>query len=90
MDRPVGLANDHEAAASDVACAGMRDREREMNRDGRVDGIPAATQDIESDFGRLLLGADDHRAVGHDRAPPARLLSRGRRSAGKTEDGREK
>jgi hypothetical protein len=89
MDRPVGLANDHEAAASDVACTGMRDREREVNGDGRVDGIPTPTQDIESDFGRLFLGADNHRAVGHGRPPPARLLCRERRDGGEAENGRE-
>ena len=57
----------HEAAAADIAGARQGDRQREADRDRRVDRIAPQPQDVEPDSrGRRLLG-DDHAVHRHDR-----------------------
>ena len=51
---------DHEAAAADVAAAGIDDRERVADRDRRVDGVAALLEDAHADLGGVVLGADHH------------------------------
>ena len=43
----VGEADQHEAAAADVARAGMGDGERESHRDRRIDGVAAVLENLQ-------------------------------------------
>ena len=56
----VGEMHHHEAAAADVAGLGQGHREREADRDGRVDRVAAAREHVEADLGRPPLLAHHH------------------------------
>src|SRR6185437_1156496 len=64
VDRGVAVAlgemDDHETAAADVAGARIGDREREADRDRRVDGIAATVENLDADAGGALLLRDNH------------------------------
>ncbi len=65
-------ADDHEAAAADVAAARIDHGERVAHRDRRIDGVPTLAQHLHADLrGEMLLG-DDHRMTRDDgaRVPP--------------------
>ncbi len=62
----------HEAAAADIARARQRHREREADRDGGVDRVAAALENIEPDpRGRGFLR--DHHGVRRDDGPRDRV-----------------
>ncbi len=56
----VGLADDHEAAAADVARDGEDDGEREPGRHRRIDGVAARAQHLDARLRRLDVRRDDH------------------------------
>ena len=56
----VGQADQHEAAAADVAGGGMRHRQREADRDRRVDRVAAGFEDLEPRFGGVAFARDHH------------------------------
>jgi hypothetical protein len=57
----------HEAAAAEVACRRVHDRQRIADGDRRVDRVAAAAQDIDPDLGGEALRADDHAVLCGDR-----------------------
>ena len=61
-------ADDHVAAAADIAGAGIGDRHREAGGDRGVDRIAAALQHREADAGGARLLRDHHAVAGLDRA----------------------
>ena len=56
-------ADEHEAAATQVAGLGKDDGEGESNRDGRVDCIAAGFQDFDTRVGGVVVDADHHRML---------------------------
>ena len=63
----VGEADEHEAAASDIAGGGVRDGEREGDGDGGVDGIAAGFEDGLTGVGGVGFARDDHAVARVDR-----------------------
>ncbi len=61
-------ADDHVAAATDIAGAGISHRHRETGGDRGVDGIAAPLQDREANAGGARLLRDHHAVTGFDRA----------------------
>ena len=57
---PVGQADQHEAAAADVAREGMRHRQRESHRDRGIDGVAAGLQNLQPGFGGVAFARDHH------------------------------
>ena len=74
-DRLAGLrdVDEHEAAAAEIAGLRQRHREREADRDRRIDGVAAALQDIDADIGRERLLARHHPVRGVDRMHPVHV-----------------
>ena len=72
----------HEAAAADVAGLRMRHREREADRDRRIDRIAARLQYFHADMGRALVLARHH-AVLCDNGEKARRIGEDRRLRGR-------
>ena len=56
----VGPADQHEAAAADIAAARVDHGQRIADRDRRIDGIAAGLQDAPPDLAGLVLRRDDH------------------------------
>ena len=63
----VGELQRHEAAAAEIAGRGIDDGERVAHGDRGIDGVAAAAQDVDADFGREVLRGDDHAVLGGDR-----------------------
>ena len=53
-------ADEHEAAAAEVAGLGKDDGEGEPDGDGRVDRIAAGLQDFDAGVGGVVVDADHH------------------------------
>ncbi len=58
--RAVRLANQHEAAAAQIARDGMRDGERKAHGDSGIDGISALLQNCKTDIGGNGFLRDHH------------------------------
>ncbi len=56
----VGEADEHEAAAAEVAGEGMGDGEGEADSHGGIDGVATGFEDGDADVGRERLLGDDH------------------------------
>ena len=54
------VADEHEAAAADVASRGIDDREGESYGDGCVDCVAAFFEDLDASVGGVVLDGDDH------------------------------
>lgn len=63
----IGEVNCHEAAAAEIAAAGMDHSKGIADGHRRIDGIATLLQDGEADFGGEMLGGDNHRMLGGDR-----------------------
>ncbi len=63
----VGKPDQHEPAAADIAGAGVCDRERESDRDGRIDGIASCLQNLQAGGGGVFFPAHDHAVFCPDR-----------------------
>jgi hypothetical protein len=59
----------HEAAAADIAAAGIDHRLGIAHRDRRIDRVAAGLQDGDADLGREALRRDDHAVLALDRRP---------------------
>ncbi len=70
-------ANEHEAAAADVASRGMHDGERKPSRHSRIDRIPARFHHFHARFRRERVHADDHAMLG-TLGPHTRGMAQGR------------
>ena len=75
---------EHEPPATQISAAGMGDGQRITDGNGGVDRVAAAFQDIEPDFGREPLGADDHAMGALDRRQ--RSCDRWKTGRGQLED----
>ena len=60
-------ADQHEAAAADVAAARVRHRERVTDGHRRIHGVAARAQHVDADLRRVVLRGDDHRVGGWGR-----------------------
>jgi hypothetical protein len=60
MDLVIGLAEEHESAAPNVAGLRMHDREREADGDSGVDGIASGFHDVLASLRGKLMDADHH------------------------------
>ena len=74
----VGEMDGGEAAAADIAAAGMHHRQRVAHRHRRVDGVAAGLQDIGAHLAGIMLGTYRHAVLG---------LDRGRRVGGRRDAG---
>ena len=63
----------HEPAAAEIAGLRQRHREREADRDRRIDGVAAALQNVEADVRRKRLLARDNAMLGIDRMQPVHV-----------------
>ena len=79
----IGEADQHESPAADVARRGMRDRQREPDRDGRIDGVAAGSQHCEAGLGGMNFARHHHGVV-----RTRRLTGRGRLPASEREQER--
>ena len=59
--------NEHEAAAAQIAGARKSDREREADRDCRIDGVASTLQYVQSDARRRRFLGYDHAVPGEHR-----------------------
>ena len=66
---PVGLAQQQEAAAADIARERMRDGQRESHRDRGIHGIAAGFQDCNADVGGVRFLGNHHRLARPHRLP---------------------
>jgi hypothetical protein len=73
--------NEHEAAAAEIAGARQGDGERETDRDGGVDGVPARFQDVHPDPGRARFLGRHHSVSGQRRQGSGTIRQDGGRSA---------
>ena len=80
-------ANDHEAAPPDVSRDRVDHRQGEPDRYGRVDRVPAAPEDVDSDLARQGMRRDHHRVPPRDGpdAPAEGPLGRLRAAAARSE-----
>ena len=62
----VFVADEHEAAAADVAGCGIDDGEGEAYGYGCVDGVAALLEDFDAGVGGVVLDGDDHGVLGAD------------------------
>ena len=77
----IGLANQHEAAAADIAGRRMRYRQREADRNGSVHGISALLQNGKTHVGRKGLLRHYHAVFCLHRRLCCSLLCNGERRA---------
>ena len=56
----IRTAKEHEASASDIACLGMGDGQRESDRDGGIHRIAARLHDLDAGIGRVALHRGHH------------------------------
>ena len=63
----IGAVDQHEAAAAKIAGARQGDREREADRNGRVDRVAAEPQHLDADARGPRLLAHHHPVLGDDR-----------------------
>jgi hypothetical protein len=61
---PVGHADEHVAAAAEVAGFGVDDGEGDGHGDGGVDGVAALFHDVDADLAGEFVGAGDHAVFG--------------------------
>jgi hypothetical protein len=61
------LADEHKAAAAEIACKGIDDGESETYGYGCVDGVAALLEDFYAGVGRVVLDGDDHGVLRADR-----------------------
>ena len=61
------VADEHEAAAADVAGCGIDDGEGEAYGYGCVDGVAALFEDFDAGVGGVVLDGDDHGVLGTHR-----------------------
>ncbi len=54
------VADEHEAASSEISGEGVGDGEGEVDRHGGVDGVAALLEDLEARVGGVVLDGDDH------------------------------
>ena len=64
---PLARVNGGEAAAADIAAAGMGHRQRVTNRHRRIDGVAARRQNVGAGLGGVALGTHRHAVLGFDR-----------------------
>ena len=64
MGFAVRHADQHEAAAADIAGRRMHDRQRESRGNGGVDGIASGLHDFDTGPGSKFMHADHHRMLG--------------------------
>jgi hypothetical protein len=91
---PVAQANQHEAAAAEVARRRVRHRQRERDRDGCVHGVAPAPQNVHARLRSELARRGDHPAPrphrlargGDDRPSRTAFEERRERGAGEDED----
>ena len=62
----VMVADEHEAAAAEVAGLRVDDGEGEGHGDGGVDGVAALLEDLDAGVGGVVLDGDDHGVAGGD------------------------
>ena len=60
-------ADQHEAAAAEIAGARQRHGERKSDRDRRIDGVAAAPQDVDADPRRFAFLRNDHAVLRQNR-----------------------
>ncbi len=60
------VADEHEAAAAEIAGLGVDDGEGEADGYGGVDGVAALLQDVDAGVGGVVLDGDDHGVGGGD------------------------
>jgi len=85
----LGIVNQHEPAAAEVARARQRHRKRKAHRDRSVDGITAVGQYLRADFRRVRILRRDH-AVGAEDGVPKVAITNDRLVAGLSENERQR
>ena len=63
----VGETDEHEAAAAEIAGAGVGDGEGKAHRCGRIDGVAAGLQNGHAGVGGVRFAGDHHGLAGADR-----------------------